>query len=137
MLTQPSPDVHVHSNAPAQPGPTVEQLIAAAKRSHAVFTRRLAERIEKQVKDLLGRVAAERDAADRKRREDAEREKYRDEVHRLEAELAAAKAKLRRQAPPSPANSTPLNCPDCGGTFAKPQGLGSHRARAHGYRKAG
>jgi uncharacterized C2H2 Zn-finger protein len=33
-----------------------------------------------------------------------------------------------------PPESAEFTCPDCGKAFESPQGLGSHRARAHGYR---
>lgn len=38
-------------------------------------------------------------------------------------------------APASPNGA--LACPDCDKTFERPQGLGSHRSRAHGYRTNG
>lgn len=34
----------------------------------------------------------------------------------------------------APEDATAYPCPDCGRGFATPQGLGSHRARSHGYR---
>jgi hypothetical protein len=37
---------------------------------------------------------------------------------------------------PAPAPKT-YPCPDCDRVFDKPQGLGAHRFRAHGYRKNG
>jgi hypothetical protein len=57
-----------------------------------------------------------------------------------EPTMSTATAEVTPLRPPPDVEQKPTGgghtCPDCGKTFAAPQGLGAHRSRAHGYRKA-
>ncbi len=67
------------------------------------------------------------------------------EIETLEAQLAAAKAKLRAagkgeapapvKAAPSTQDTARYGCPDCDKMFDSPQGRGAHRNKAHGFRR--
>jgi hypothetical protein len=124
---------------------TIDQLVAAGRRSSTRRIATLAQRVHDQAATLRALLAAERSKAEATRRAEADKQAARREVERLEVELAAAKAKLRgKPAPAAPTarrdtlgrriarDATPKVCPDCGQTF---QALGPHRARKHGYRR--
>jgi hypothetical protein len=114
--------------------PTIEQLINQGRRSDS-----------KRLANLAGKIA---DLVDRLRvevRRESEMAAAQQEIAALERKLAEAKAKLRKPISDKPATA-PLNpgtastgahaCPDCDRTFSNRQGLGAHRAHAHGYRRA-
>lgn len=127
--------------AAAPTGPSPLGLLLEQASGHTVAkVRRLAERIEAQLDDLRA-LMQEHEAGEAQRRaEAAAQEKARAEVARLEAALAAAKAKLkgkptgrgthalvgRKQAP-----RPPMPCPDCGTVVAGNQGLALHRKARH------
>lgn len=73
--------------------------------------------------------------------EDSQAATARAEISQLEQRLALAKAKLRKpkkvSTRPAKANEPGSHeCPECAEQFTSAQGLGAHRARKHGYRKA-
>ncbi len=78
-----------------QRGPTIDQVLAAGKRSEFKRTVALAERIAVLVHDLRGRLTDERQAAEAKRQQDAVAEAAKIEIAELEARLKAARAKLK------------------------------------------
>lgn len=49
----------------------------------------------------------------------------------------AAPVPLEAPVEPEPVVVHPYRCPSCPRTFPKPQGVGPHRRKAHGYRKPG
>lgn len=129
-ITPPSP--------PAPPsGPSAEQILAAGRRSPR--TKKLADKIAGDLERLRERLVEERVAAQARQERDNAKAADRAEVERLTAALAAAKAKLGgARTPPSRVSTRGSHsCPDCERTFDTAQGRGSHRARAHGFRKAG
>jgi hypothetical protein len=141
--TRPTP-----SPAPARPtltantnAPTVDQILAAGRRSTHKRTLGLVAKIEGLTADLRARLRDERAAAETKAREDAVKEQVRAEVTALEAQLAAARAKLRGDRTPPSAKSTPasgdVSCDqaDCTRSFVTKQALAMHKWRAHDLRK--
>lgn len=96
----------------------------------------LADRIETQLEQLRALIADLADDEKRKQAEFAAKAAAKAKVARLEAELAAAKAALRRKPPsgtpakPAPARHTvdqQLACrKGCGRTSPNPQGRGAH-----------
>lgn len=119
--------------SPPTGAPSIEQLLAAGKRSPSKRIAALAARVDGQVQALAGALHDERQAAETKRRADVEKEAARREVADLEQRLAAAKAKARRTPPATRVPGTGV-CPDCGKTGLS--NIGTHRFRAHGI-KAG
>jgi hypothetical protein len=118
----------------------LEQLIERGQVSSVKRTRQLAERVLADVVQLR-RVLEEEAVADEARAE----------IERLEAQLAAARARLRTAVPRAAGGAARANTGGTGGvtygTYPCPhegcdvvktsaQGLGGHRFRAHGYRKA-
>jgi hypothetical protein len=116
--------------AVAKEQPTIEHLIAAGRRSDSKRIAALAGKIDDLVAGLREQI-----------RHETEVTAAREEIAALEAKLAKAKQKIarptrpRRTAPERPDNGV-YACPNCGDTFTTPQGRGSHRARAHGFRRA-
>jgi len=127
-------------NPAEPPRASVEQLIAQGRRLPS--TERLANRIVADLDRLRSRVV-EALAADRARQ--AKEQDRRDalaEVERLKTALSAARARARGERTPPSQKSTvaaigTFPCPDCDRTFPTGQGVGPHRAKAHGYRKTG
>jgi hypothetical protein len=123
--------------------PTIEQILAAAKRSEFKRTIALAEKIAEQVADLRGRLNDEREAGEEARKEAAVREQARKQIAELERQLAAARAALRG-GPVSPGatrsisgESVPCTEVGCARVFSRPQGLSRHLRETHGVEKAG
>lgn len=133
-LTTTAPPVTIVAAAAA---PTVDQLIAAAKRSKMKRTVGLAEKIETLAADLRARLAEERKASEEERRREAAAEATRAEIAELERKLAAARAKLpaRIKHRGEELSAAPTACPDCEFT-GSPVAVGVHRARKHGYRSS-
>lgn len=133
----PSEEPEVNDQQPA----SVEDVVREGKASSSQRTVKLAEKVAALVDELTGRLASEReDAAAAKAREEATAS-ARAEIAQLEAKLAEAKALLRGTPKAKPANQgfevhVPYTCPDCPKVLTTPQGLGAHRAKAHGYRRA-
>lgn len=119
---------------------SIDQLVAAGRRSSTKRIATLANRIHGLAAQLHTALEVERGHAEIAR-----------QIARLERELAAAKASLKTKttathkppSPPPPVKRDSLGrrvpaeratqiCPDCGQSFAN---LGVHRARRHGYRK--
>lgn len=118
--------------APEPPGPTLDQLVDAGRRSGSQRVNALAEKIAALGGELRGKLAAERAAAEAKRAALVEKETAKREVQRLERLLVEARAKVRGSKPSAAkAVSSPRvlqPCPECGHEFAN---LGVHRSRAH------
>lgn len=105
----------------------IRALIAEAKDTGAKRIVGLAERIEAQLDQLRTEIHAEQIRA-----------KAKAEVAELEKRLAAARRAARQRPFKERASQHgTFQCPDCPKTCTTPQGLGSHRSRAHGYRRAG
>lgn len=113
----------------------VDVLLADAK-TRTPRIRRLAEKVEAELKQLQDLVAA-----------DAESAAARKEIAELEARLRKARAKLAvkktsQTLKPAPVKAAPEptdaghQCPDCDKKSPTTQGLAAHRRHAHGYRKA-
>jgi len=124
------------AGAPAQTGPTIEQILAAGKRSDYQRTAQMAERIERDISALRHRIFEERRNAEAKRRETEAKDRLRREVAQLEAELQAKRAALRGdRTPPRTKNDATgsVSCPveNCDRTFNSQQGLTMHKRRAH------
>jgi hypothetical protein len=135
----------VHA-APAKPptptssGPTIDQILAAGRRSQFKRTVALAEKIAAELRDLRGRLVEERAIAEADRAQAEARAKALAEIAELEKKLAAAKAKLKdtRHAAGLPGGERTAGagaCPDCGELFDTAQRLGVHRRWKHDYRK--
>jgi pyruvate/2-oxoglutarate dehydrogenase complex dihydrolipoamide acyltransferase (E2) component len=124
---------------PAAVGPSIEQLVAAGKRSDVKRTVVVAGRVEELLTELRARLVAERASVEAKRQREAEKQAARAEIAALEKELADAKAKLRGTTTPPAAKPKPATvggthpCPvaGCDRTFDSPYGAVLHRRRAH------
>jgi pyruvate/2-oxoglutarate dehydrogenase complex dihydrolipoamide acyltransferase (E2) component len=117
--------------APLPPAHSPIGLLLEQASGHSVAkVRRLAEKIELQLTDLRGLVAEHEAEEKRRKAEAAAKEKARAEVARLEAELAAAKAKLRGQAAPA-IKTTERLCDRCGKPSKAP-GQAPHLRRVQG-----
>ncbi len=123
--------------APPRAADDPRVLIAAGKRSGNQRITSIAHRVEADLAKLLELLRAER--AQTEERELAARRaaEARAEISRLEAQLAAAKAKLRGKPAPraaAPVASVDLHaCPvgGCDRTFESTQAVAMHRRRAH------
>lgn len=153
----------VPTPAVAPPGgpPTVEQLVAAGRRSSNKRIAALAEKFDGIATDLADRLRAERVAVEEKARAAREAEEARRlavqaraaverEVAELENRLKAAKQKLRStpakgfkngRTPPAPTRAPQVAAPvvgthacthdGCDRTFDSAQAVAMHRRRAH------
>lgn len=147
--TRPVAPATVGARPPAQRGPdalslhramppqSVEQLLAAGKRSSAKRTLAVVEKVEGLLEDLRQRLLAEHQAADEQRKAAAEREAAREEIVRLEAQLEQARAKLKTPKPTSASRAHPptygefpCTAPGCDKVSTTAQGLAAHR-RSH------
>lgn len=115
---------------------TVEQILAAGKRSQHKRTVALTEKIAEQIHDLRGRLQDEREAAEEKQKREAAQEAARAQIAALEEQLRAAREQLRGTPTPNTSGGSrqgdKKDCPDCGLAFAN---LGVHRHKKHGYRR--
>lgn len=111
-------------------GGTIGLLLEQASGHSSKRVQALAHRIETQLEQLRTMIAARAEDERRKRLEAETKEKARQDIVRLEQQLAAAKAKLRKPAAPKAARSTvdqQLPCrKGCHRTYASPQGRGKH-----------
>lgn len=110
------------TNAPPTPGPTGLLLEQASGHSNA-RVRKAADRIETQLEQLRALIAGLADDERRKKTAAAAKEKARADIERLEQQLAAAKAALRKK----PTGTTALPCrKGCGRTSTSPAGRAAH-----------
>lgn len=142
--TRPAPAVRAVPSSPPAPSKPVVDLdtVTAQEQQHGVTlatpsplgllleqasghsvakVRRLAERIESQLGDLRGLIAEHAADEQRRKAEDEARRQALAEVQRLEAALAAAKAKLPRRStgPGNRAPRTPAQIEAAKATLAK------------------
>lgn len=113
-------------------GGTIGLLLEQASAHSNKRVRNLAAKIETQLDDLRNRIADLAEDEKRKRLEAETKEKARQDIIRLEQQLAAAKAKLRKPktATASSAPAQELPCRNgCGRVYASPQGRGKHERR--------
>jgi hypothetical protein len=131
----PSEEPEVNDEQPA----AIDDLVHDGKRSSSQRTVKLAEKVAALVDELTGRLAGEREEAAAAKEREAATAAARAEIAELEAKLAEAKALLRGtpKAKPTPTakQTGEYPCPDCPKVLTTPQGLGAHRAKAHGYRR--
>lgn len=128
---------------PVEAGRDWNALLAEARDIGAPKCASLADRIEAQLEQLRERIAAEHAREAERRRLAAEQQAARARVKQLEGELRDARRKARgvvhaaRVAKVVKDEATGhFQCPDCPEWKATPQGLGAHRAKKHGYRRA-
>lgn len=117
---------------------SLEGLLRAGKQSAFQRTVKLTEKIAVELNDLRGRLADEREAAIAKEQAQAKQQQIRQEIEDLERQLKEKREQLRgNPMPDTPGGSKQgekEHCPECGLPFVN---VGAHRAKAHGYRKAG
>lgn len=134
MGRPPAPVAPVPAAQPSAPMPqvigggTIGLLLEQAGAHSNKRVRNLADKIETQLDDLRNRIADLAEDEKRKRLEAETKEKARQDIVRLEQQLAAAKAKLRKpKAATASASAQELPCRNgCGRTYASPQGRGKH-----------
>lgn len=99
----------------------IARLLEDASGHSVAKVRALGEKIEAQLDALRALIAEHREAEQAKQRALEEKAQAKREVQRLEAELAAAKAKLRGKPTTAPATADGTPCAHgCGRTFTRP-----------------
>jgi hypothetical protein len=114
--------------APAQPVALANDprvLFAAAKRSSSKSVVALGAKVEADLAKLLELLRGERESAEAARLREARAAETKAEIARLEAQLAAAKAKLVGR----PAVACSVT--DCDRSFESSQAMAMHRRRTH------
>lgn len=133
----PAPPAPAPARAPVAPAPqqpTIGQLIAAGRASRTKGIIAQAERVAAGVTKLRDMLAAEQAKSEARREREAAAKSAREEVQRLEKQLADARAKLRgprpHRRPPRP-GVHPCTVEGCDRTFDTSQGRSLHQRRAH------
>lgn len=88
-------------------GDRTEALLTKAEKSDKARTRRLATKVREQLAELLGLVNSEEAERQATAAAAAEKARLRDEVEKLEAELAQKRAALKKSGGAAPATSSP------------------------------
>lgn len=114
------------------PMPTVEELVRACRRSEYKRTQNLGVKLAELADRIVATLREERESSERKALRALEIAAAQAEVKRLEAELAAARAKAVKAGASGGARLGPTPCPECGAELTSPQALGAHRRHKHG-----
>lgn len=121
-------DDHV---APAVPTPTVDELARALLRSENKRTKALAPKLLELAEKCRAALRSEREAAEAKARAAEEAAAAKAKVEKLQKQLAAAKAELRRTKSAAGDDGEVVYCEDCGEKCKNEAGRKIHAARKH------
>lgn len=128
-----TPAVRNGSTSTPPPGPSIEDLVRACRRSESKRTQALGPKLTELEQKITAALRAERDSAEAKAKQAEEFTAKKAHVDRLKKQLADAQAALR-QLKPSGVTEAALQfaCEECGDLFSTSQGRGMHRRRSHG-----
>lgn len=114
------------------PGPTVDELVRACRRSESKRTQALGPKLAELAERVTAALRTERDTAEAKRQRAEEFAAKKAAVDKLAAQLAKAKAELRELKPTGVTEAAlDFACEQCGDVFSTSSGRARHITRKH------